>query len=191
MRFRLVWFLLGATLAVIPVFLHLLFQRRGPKLYFSTVRFLKLVVRKTARRRRIENLLLLLFRMALLGLLAMALAEPFIPSRLSGQGPRDSVIILDNSYSMATRQQGVERFRTAKEVARELLRQEGRVAVIITGGPESRVLQTLTPVDNEIRSRIDNCRIFAGKADVTSALRKAYEMGRRIAERINSFHFSG
>ena len=123
MRFRLIAFLLGAMLAVIPLIIHLIYQRQGQRVYFSTLRFLKLCVRKTARRKRIENLLLLLSRMALLGLLAMALAEPLIPSKLAGSGQRDTVIILDNSYSMGTRELGAERFRTAKEVAADLLRE--------------------------------------------------------------------
>ncbi len=176
MKFRLMGFLLGALLAVIPLVLHLLFQRRGPRVYFSTLRFLKLCVRKTARRKRIENLLLLLLRMAVFGLLAMALAEPFIPGRLAGTGPRDSVIILDNSYSMTTRQHGIERFRVAKEIAGDLLRQTGNVALIITGGPEAATPAQLAPVDNEVRSLVSNCRIFAGRADVTAALRTAYDI---------------
>ena len=162
------WFLVGAAAAGIPLVLHLLFQRRGPRVYFSTLRFLKHSVRKTARRKRIENLLLLLFRMALLGLLAMALAEPLIPSRLAGSGPRETVIILDNSYSMSTRQLGVERFRTAKDIAGNLLRQSGKVALIITGGPESHRQHVLAPVDNEVRSLVSNCRIFAGRSDITA-----------------------
>jgi|GEM_PF-4733094 len=176
MRFRLIAFLFGAMLAVIPLILHLLSQRQGPRVYFPTLRFLKLCVHKTARRRRVENLLLLIFRMALLGLLAMALAEPFVPSTLAGSGPRDTVIILDNSYSMSTRELGTERFRTAKEIAADLLRSSERVSLIITSGPEADRFLHLLPVDNDLRSTVSNCRLFAGKADITAALTKAYNL---------------
>ena len=176
MRFGFLPFLLGAMFAVIPLILHLLFQRRGPRVYFPTLRFLNQCVRKTARRRRIENLLLLVARMALLGLLAMALAEPLIPSRLASTGSRDTVVILDNSYSMGTRQFGAERFRAAKEIAADLLRQSPRVALIVTSGSESQRPVVLAPADNDMRSLVSNCRLFAGKADVTAALAKAYNV---------------
>lgn len=176
MQFRLVGFLLGASLALIPVIIHLVYQRRGPRVYFSTLRFLKLCVRRTARRRRIENLLLLIFRMVLFGLLAVALAEPFVPSRLTGPGPADSVIILDNSYSMAVREMGTERFTVAKEMSRNLLKSAGRVALIVPAGPESAETPVLTDATNEVASRLNNAQIFAGHADITAALLKAYEL---------------
>ena len=127
-------FLAGALLATIPVIIHLLFQRRAPQVRFSTIRFLEMCVRKTSRRKHIENLLLLIFRMLLFGLLAVALAKPFIKSSLLGSsGPSSTVIILDNSYSMATTQQGVARFTVAKKVAGQLV---AALALILAGiGP--------------------------------------------------------
>ncbi|HUW56884.1 MAG TPA: BatA domain-containing protein [Planctomycetota bacterium] len=172
-------FLVGALLAVIPVIIHLFFRRRAPQMYFSTIRFLQLCVRKAARRKRIENLLLLLFRMLLFGLLAVALARPFFRSSVAGgSGPASAVIILDNSYSMATRQQGMERFAQAKDIARTLVREMSErdsVALILTGGPRAGDKVQLTHRLNDVHSAIAQAEIFAGYANVTTAVNRAFE----------------
>ena len=175
-------FLLGALLAVIPVIIHLLFRRRAPQVFFSTIRFLQLCVRKAARRRRIENLLLLIFRMLLFGLLAVALARPFLKSSLAeGSGPASTVIVLDNSYSMGTRQQGVERFAHAKDAARRLVREMSErdsVALILTGGPRAGDKVQLTHRLNEVHSTIANAEIFAGHTNVITPINRAFEVIR-------------
>ena len=175
-------FLLGALFAAIPVLIHLFYQRRAPQVYFSTIRFLQACVRKTARRKRVENLLLLVFRMALFGLLAVALARPFVRSSLAGaSGPASTVIVLDNSYSMTTRQQGVERFAAAKEVAKGIVRRMGErdsVALILTGGPRALEKVELTRRLNDVHSAIDEADTFAGYASVLTALGRAFECAR-------------
>jgi len=175
-------FLLGAALAAIPVIIHLFYQRRAPQVFFSTIRFLQMCVRKTARRKRIENLLLLLFRMLLLGLLALALARPFFRSSLAaGSGPTSTVIVLDNSYSMATRQQGVERFAVAKDIARGLVREMSErdsVALLLTGGPHAGDTVELTHRLNDVHSSIAQGEIFAGYSSLISAVNRAFEVIR-------------
>ena len=68
------WLLVGALAAGIPVLLHLLSSVRAPEMLFPTLRFLKISMDKTARRRRLEHWLLLLLRSALLAMLAVAVA---------------------------------------------------------------------------------------------------------------------
>ena len=70
--------LLGLSAAAIPVVLHLLNRLRSPVVPFSTLRFLRNTAQKTARRRHLENILLLLLRMAVFALLAMAVAGPWV-----------------------------------------------------------------------------------------------------------------
>ncbi len=172
-------FLLGALLAVVPVVIHLLYQRRAPEVHFSTLRFLQACVRKTARRKRVENLLLLVFRMLLFGLLAVALAKPFVRSSLAGSsGPVSTVIVLDNSYSMATRQQGVERFAVAKAAAADAVRrmsERDSVALILTSGPRAADKVELTHRLNDVHSAIAQAEVFAGTADVAGAMGRAFE----------------
>ncbi|MBM4044700.1 MAG: VWA domain-containing protein [Planctomycetes bacterium] len=136
-------FLLGVLTAGIPLIIHLIYKKKAPKVLFSTLRFLRISVERTSHRQKIQDLLLLLLRMALFALLAIALARPFIRSGalFKGRGAGAAVaIILDNSYSMACMHEGVQRYQRAKEAAQALLKGFGRndfVALIFTGGEES------------------------------------------------------
>ena len=55
-------YLIGLAAAGIPLVLHLMYRRQAQKVLFSTIRFLKLSNERTAHRRHIQNLLLLLLR---------------------------------------------------------------------------------------------------------------------------------
>ncbi len=179
-------FLIGALFAAVPVLIHLFYQKRAPQVYFSTLRFLQACVRKTARRKRVENLMLLAFRMLLFGLLAVALAKPFVRSSLAGSsGPTSTVIVLDNSYSMATRQEGKERFNPAKDAAISLIRRMGpadSVALIFTGGPRASDKVELSHRLNEVQSSVEQAQVFAGYGSVLAAINRAYEVMQSSAD---------
>ncbi len=70
--------LLGLLAAGIPVLLHLLNRVRSPLVPFSTLRFLRLTAQKTARKRQVQQFLLLLLRMAVFAMIAMAVAGPLV-----------------------------------------------------------------------------------------------------------------
>src|SRR5688572_21946413 len=67
----------GAALAVVPLLIHLLNRERHKPMVWAAMRFVLAAYRKTRRRARLENLLLLLLRMAAVALLAFAVARPF------------------------------------------------------------------------------------------------------------------
>jgi len=99
--------LLGLLATLIPLVLHLLARAHSQELFFPTLRFLRLSMEKTARRRRIQHLLLMLVRMLLLLLLALAVAEPItgaIGGWMSGRRARTEAEALlggDNKPAMA------------------------------------------------------------------------------------------
>ena len=173
-------FLLGALLAVVPVIIHMFFHRRAPRVFFGTIRFLQLCVRKTARRKRIENLLLMIFRMLLFGLLAVALARPFVRSAIvGGSGPTSTVIVLDNSYSMATVHEGKPRFKTAKEIASSVVHEmsEGdSVALLLTGGPRSGGKVELKHNLNQVDRDIAQAEIFTGHTRLMAKINQAFDL---------------
>src|SRR5689334_10050751 len=70
--------LIGLLAAGVPVLLHLLNRIRSPIVPFPTLRFLKITAQKTSRRRQLQHWLLLLVRMAVFALIAMALALPLV-----------------------------------------------------------------------------------------------------------------
>ena len=111
------WLAVGAAAAAIPVVIHLIHTARAPEVPFPTLRFLKSAAERTARRRRLENLLLMILRMLLFAILAVALARPFLASEfaLFGEEPETAaVLVLDNSASMNVRHGPETRFARAK-----------------------------------------------------------------------------
>src|SRR5438105_15663081 len=74
-------FLLWGTLAAgIPVALHLFFRSRYRTVPWAAMKFLLTSVEQTSRRLRFQELLLLMLRILLLVVLAMALARPVLSS---------------------------------------------------------------------------------------------------------------
>src|SRR5579872_1388948 len=71
--------LLGLGLVAIPVILHLLMRAKPKKLVFPALRLIQNRKRTNSRRMRLRHLGLLLLRMAVIGLLALALARPSVP----------------------------------------------------------------------------------------------------------------
>ena len=97
---------LGAGLALGPIIIHLLNRRRYRIIDWAAAEFLLESFKRTKRRIRLEQLLLLAMRVAGVGLMGVALARPFVPDQslaalLGTQARADHVIILDDSYSMA------------------------------------------------------------------------------------------
>ena len=95
--------LLGSIGAAIPVIIHLLNRRRDQVIDWGAMQFLELGQR--ARRKiRLTELLLMLARMGLLALVALALARPFWAAGANTRGglgreapPRDVVLVIDGS----------------------------------------------------------------------------------------------
>jgi hypothetical protein len=141
MTFLAPLFLLATLAAVIPVILHLINRQRAKDLPFPTLRFLRIAAQKTRRRRRIQDLFLLLVRMAALILIALGLAKPTVTKlgTLLGAGSSTGVmIILDNSASMGAVDGQRVRWETALGAARQILdqlRDGDYVGLLLTGGP--------------------------------------------------------
>lgn len=115
-------FLIGIGAAAVPLVLHLMHRRKAVEIPFPSLRFLRLSQNRSARRKRIEELLLLLLRMLAVACLALALAGPFFGSAgLGGAAePCAVAVVLDTSYSMALNEGPPGRRHTRLEVAQRL-----------------------------------------------------------------------
>src|SRR3989442_15292157 len=69
-------FLLGTLAAAVPVIIHLIYRRRALVHRFPAVRFLLLADKRTARKFRLAQCLLLALRMLAICLLAFSLVRP-------------------------------------------------------------------------------------------------------------------
>ena len=72
--------LYGLGLASIPVILHLLMRSRPKKLLFPALRLIQMRRKTNVRRLRLRHLWLLLLRVAVIGLIVLAVARPSLPA---------------------------------------------------------------------------------------------------------------
>jgi hypothetical protein len=138
----LIW---GTLLGAIPVIIHLLNRRRFRRVEWAPMRYLKLTIQRNRRRIQIEQLLLLLLRVALPVLLFLLLARPLVNPTglerwLGGAGRTSHVIVVDDSLSMGYASDGPPAFHRAREVAGALLaatRSGDRCTVVTTSAPRA------------------------------------------------------
>ena len=101
----LVW---GTALAAVPLLIHLFNRQRHKPLEWAAMKYMIAAYKKTRRRAPLENLILLLLRMAAVALLALALARPFTgsdsPLASLTESRRDMVLVLDASASTGYRE---------------------------------------------------------------------------------------
>jgi hypothetical protein len=120
-------FLLGTLATAVPVVIHLIYRRRALVHHFPAVRFLLLADKRTARKFRLHQWLLLALRVLAILLLALVLARPHLIGEdvhAAATFPAQATIILvDNSLSMQYRDGQESRLQRAKAVAARLLQE--------------------------------------------------------------------
>ena len=116
-------FLLGLLGVSLPIIIHMVGRRRAPVYRFSAIEFILRSQKKVEARLRLEQLLLLLLRAAIIALIAMALAKPMLRAGpvLAPDAPSCSVLIVDNSYSMGYYFKGETLLERDKEWARQFV----------------------------------------------------------------------
>ncbi|HEX4565961.1 MAG TPA: BatA and WFA domain-containing protein [Vicinamibacterales bacterium] len=96
--------LVGLAALAIPVLIHLIQREKKRVVEFPSLMFLRRIPYQSVRRRRIRDAALLMMRLAALALIIMAFARPFFRTDSLGavtqNGARESVILVDTSYSM-------------------------------------------------------------------------------------------
>src|SRR5437773_4669987 len=106
MTFLAPWMLFGSLAAGIPIALHFFFRSRYRTVPWAAMKFLLTSIEQTSRRLKFQELLLLMLRVALLVMLAVALARP-LSSAVGGGSGRDAIdaaFVIDNSMSMGVRE---------------------------------------------------------------------------------------
>jgi hypothetical protein len=92
----------GLALAAIPIIIHILNRRRYRRLNWAAMEFLLAAHKRSAKRLRIEQFLLLVMRCLIILLLGLGMARPFLSpgSTLGlGQTRHHLVLLIDNSLS--------------------------------------------------------------------------------------------
>ena len=175
-------FLFGLLATGIPLVIHLWNRRRVVTIDFSSLIFLTAAHRENARRFQLRQLLILLLRMAIIALIALALARPFLTLGLpvaSVRAKTDVVIVLDNSYSMAYQDINGIRFEKAKTLANEIidtLRHGDSAALILMSDIPNPVFRQLTPDIESVITAINDTETSYRTTNVQSSLELAHEI---------------
>jgi hypothetical protein len=184
-------YLVGLLAALIPLVVHLSRSRRTKVMRFSTTRFFTDQFVRSYRMSRIREVVLLLCRMALFGLLAFGLAQPLLPSRswaaARTSGSRAVVLVLDDSASMGYAEGGETLFDRARTEARRVvegLRPGDAASVVLAGRRAAGPLALFgkpTPRLDEVLQALDGAKPAALGADLPAAVEAAEGQAREAA----------
>jgi hypothetical protein len=166
----------GAALAALPVILHL-FMRQTPKhIIFPALRLLKERQKQSRKRLRVKNWLLLLARMALVALMALALARPRVYSEVplgDESQPMALGLVFDTSLSMEYKDKDKSRLDEAKERAKAIIAKisESSLVFVVDSG-EAAVPVGLPPA--AAVKRIDGLTIRVVNRSLNSVMGQVY-----------------
>lgn len=100
MQFKHPEILYALLLLLIPILVHLFQLRRFKKTPFTNVHFLKEAVLQTRKSSQIKKWLTLLCRLLAYTFIILAFAQPFTTHQDRTDRPKETVIYIDNSFSM-------------------------------------------------------------------------------------------
>lgn len=176
-------FLLGALATAVPVIIHLIYRRRALVHRFPAVRFLLLADKRTARKFRLHQWLLLALRMLAILLLVLVLARPRVlgsdvhaAATLPAQA---TVILVDNSLSMQYLDGQETRFQRAKALGTQLLREmRGRdsAAVLPLLASDDAAAGFMTSEPSLLQEHLAAVQPSHAAIDLTRAFQRAFAL---------------
>jgi len=186
------WMLLWALAAAAPILIHLWNRRRYDEVTWAAMEYLLAAMKRNARRIRIEQLLLLLIRVAILICLAIALADPFWPflrslggSLVSG-GQTHWVLVIDGSYSMDYRTGDNSHFDRAKEQALRLV-EEGKqgdaFTLVLMADPPRTIIADPAFDPGDVQEEIKTLALSHGGARLSATLAEVQDLVSRANEK--------
>jgi hypothetical protein len=182
MSFANSFFLFALVGAAVPVLIHLLTRDRIQHVPFSTLRFFVKGAKLVVRRKKFQELLLLLMRVALLALLAIAFARPFFGAQAADARHEFStarVLVLDVSGSM--RRAGLP--EALKKEARDAigsLREGVDAGALITFADTANIGVPISDRIASVKTAADAVTPGYGATNIAEALSKANELLRTV-----------
>ena len=177
--------LAGILAAGIPLLIHLWNRRQAKVVNFSSIRFLVSLQSRRVKRLKLKQILILIIRMLIIALIALALARPIITSKWAiaagGRAESSVVIILDNSYSMSCERLDGNRFDIAKEYALRILkslRSGDKSSLILMSDFPDVIFKRLTSDIQQVREAVQNAQISHRGSNVWPSISEAYNLLR-------------
>jgi hypothetical protein len=181
MQFKHPELLYALFLLVIPIIVHLFQLRKFQKEDFTNVKFLQRVILQTRKSSQLKKWLILLTRLLLMACLIFAFAQPFFTANDNATKPQETVIYLDNSFSMQAKGQKGELLKRAIQELLETL-------------PEDETFTLLTNTDRlkntslkESRNDIQQITYSAQDISINTALIRAKNEFSKTAGTVKNF----
>ncbi len=176
--------LFGLAGVSVPIIIHLLNRRQIQRVPWAAMRFLQASVENNQRRLQIEDLILLLLRVLLIALIALALARPALNAAagLFGQPASATLLLIDHSYSMSQTTGVSSRFDVAKRAAGEIVQSlpsGSSVAVWMAGDSFQPVIAEPSRDLAQARKTIETLKPADRATDLLPAIRQGLEMLKR------------
>ncbi len=176
------WMLAGLAGLALPVIAHLLSRRKFDVVNWGAMQFLELS-KATRRRVRLEELLLLLLRMAMIALVAIALARPWLSGSVAALFSKrpacDVVVVLDSSYSTDWAGDGRTPHLAARAWTRSLLdalAPGDTVALADARGTPQTSLDSPTRDFQQIRTTVEELSAPDASSELNDAVLKAFQL---------------
>ncbi len=136
------WLLAGLPAVGIPVLIHLLNRHRSVTIQWGAMELLRRVMVFRSRQIRLEDVLLMLLRCAVILLVVLAVARPTTKWLTAIRPDTGVVIAMDGSMSMSCRAGGASRLDEAITRVREILKtvEPDRPVTLVEMGARARVL---------------------------------------------------
>ncbi|HEV2323952.1 MAG TPA: BatA and WFA domain-containing protein [Terracidiphilus sp.] len=179
MGFLAPWFLGGLAALGIPVFVHLLRKHMATPRPVSSLMFFERGTQSSTRHRRLRYLLLFALRIALVLLVVLAFANPFVRRASASRNGRLLLIVLDHSFSM----RAGTRFADAKRQALQTLAakpHEEKAQLIALGGQLEMLTQPIND-ETQLNAALKSIQPGDGHADFG-------ELGRAVRALAETVH---
>jgi hypothetical protein len=187
MGFLAPWFFVGFVALGMPVFVHLLRKHVTTPRPVSSLMFFERGTQSSTRHRRLRYLLLFALRLALILLVVVAFANPFL-RRAGNTNGSLLLIVLDNSFSM----RAGTRFADAKRQALEMLASKPRSqrAQIIALGGQVQLLTLPARDSNQLKTALESIEVGDGHASFADLARSVSALSESTPGSIELHLFS-
>ena len=155
MGFLTPWFLAGTVAVGLPVWLHLLKKHKTTPLPFSSLMFFEQRTQSSIKHRRLRYLLLFAARLALVTLIVLAFAHPYVHQNILSTHRQGEVTVLAIDNSLSMRAGG--RLQQAKVAAKSVVGglRAGQRAQVLAFGSRVQVMSEITDDHNSLNAGID------------------------------------
>ncbi len=174
--------LVGLIALAVPIIIHLIGRRRARVVKFAALDFLLATKRRTARRFRLREHVLLMVRVVACAAIVFALAKPFTSCEGSGpqvtRGPQAAVLVIDDSFASGYVVDDQPWLSRATAEARKILIQLGPEAevAIVRASEVADHPSDLTRDHLRLRDQLLTLTPSARPADTSRALAKAAQL---------------